>query len=242
MRTKLTLFVTVLAIALFVGGCASTGELVSGPTLTPSRNVLLNVGGANKDFVNFRMTGSAAIIENATEGSRFSGMVGQCVPFIRENPAAHWLNVKGWYTTWIFKPDGTAEVAEGNGPAKGYAVQVRGKTLKWPEELVNAETGEKKSGPQTRNMLLDSGGRGILINVQIQGNKVTIINKSHDKKFINSSFSFGEIDDEGLFTLNGWTQRWFCLPDGTASVKERPLSDGIGLAIPVQGNTLKWPK
>ena len=241
MKTKLTLL-TVLAAALFVGGCASTGELVSGPTLTPSRNVLLNVGGANKDFVNFRLTGSAAIIENATQGSRFSSMIGKCAPFVREDPTVHYLRVGGWVTTWIFKPDGTAEAREGYGPTKGYAVQVSGKTLDWPKALVDASTGEKKSGPQTRNMLLDSGGRGILINVQIQGNKVTIINNPDNPKAINRSFSFGEIDDEGLFTLNGWTQRWFCLSDGTASVKERPLSDGIGLAIPVQGNTLKWPK
>jgi len=247
MKTKLTLFIAVIAVALFGTGCASTGEFVNEPTFTPSRNVLLNVGGGNKDFVNFRLTGSVAIIENATEGSRFSGMVGKCVPFIRENPAAHWLNVEGWYTTWIFKPDGTAEVAEGNGPAKGYAVQVRGKTLKWPEELVDAETGEKKSGPQTRSILWDIAGSGghDLVNAKITGDKLTVIAMTSPRNnLVKPGYSprFAEIDNEGRFELRNWTALWFCLPDGTASVKERPLSGGSGLAIPVQGDTLKWPK
>lgn len=218
------------------------------PTLTPSRNVLLNVGGWNKTFVNFRLIGNVAIIENATPGSGQAKMIGRCTPFLpHAGTRTHNLRIPGWHTTWIFKPDGTAVVFEEPDGELGPAVQVQGKTLEWPKDLVDADTGKKKSGPQTRNVLVNiAGAVNDMINIRIQGNKMTVIaSKRPNVRKAGSTGTFKGIGIDGYLYLKvpTWgTTLWFFYPDGTAAVKEDPWRDGQGPAIPVKGNTLEWPK
>ena len=121
MKTKLTLFVAVIAVALFGVGCAST-QTFSKPEEAPvspqkeySRHMLLK--SADGSFANLQFKGTKSVELIASTNPALKNYVGNTLSLEQLRQGIWRIKTDGnnpWVTTWIFWPDGTARVHEGS--------------------------------------------------------------------------------------------------------------------------------
>jgi len=255
MKTKLTLFVTAIAAALFFGGCASTEQ--SGSTESKksfSRNMLLKKSDGN--LVNVEFKGMEMKVVASTDPS-LKALLGKSFKVTLTDDRYFDVYVRAggvkWTSRWSFWPGGEARVAVGlpGLPTSGrdLAVPVQDKTLKWP-----IAKGDEAGYQSRRNLLMyyrRSKGNHI-VSLEAVGHKIGFIRSTYD--------GFGDLllsKTRGHYPLHpihnawnksldlslnsskwwvqiyrGWTSEWVFYPDGTARAHELPRSAGTHEVVP----------
>jgi hypothetical protein len=256
MKTKLTLFVTTIAAALFFGGCASTEQ--SGSTESKksfSRHMLLKK--ADGKLVNVQFAGMKMKVMGSTDSS-LKTLLGKSfeVRFVNNRfVVTAEAGEVSWSSRWSFWPGGEARV--GDTPQNGLlAVPVQDDTLEWP-----IAEGDEAGYQSRRNLLMhyedpEHGKHQLhfetvshkiaLVKTTFEDFKVITLGETPGPKGHHKMRPAGNAHNKPLdLSLGssvwwvsfqngqvGWTTDWTFYPDGSARAYERPRSDGTHEVIP----------